>query len=197
MHNWIVLFVEGETEVEFYKKLIAHIRNECQSTSVNIKFECKNVKGIGGFKKEALRKFLKEIVPKLKKDDICTIALCRDTDIFEYSAKPPIKWETVRNDFKANGAKKVIEIKAKHSIEDWFLHDLDGILDFLNLPKGTKASGKNGCEKIKYLYRKANKMYYKGVKSKNLIDHLDMGKIISKEQQQLKVLLDILEYSVD
>ena len=49
MGKCLVLFVEGETEVEFYKQVIAHAR----------KMHPRNVGGVGGFKSIALRKFTK------------------------------------------------------------------------------------------------------------------------------------------
>ena len=157
----LIIFVEGYTEIEFYKKIIEEAKQHRTGKTFNTYIEYENVKGVGGFKNNALRKFIKSI--KLKYDKNCefNIALCRDTDIFEIAEKPPIDWKSVEKAFYDNGAQKVIHIKAKRCIEDWFLYDLDGILDFLHLPKNTKPNGGNGCEKHKSLFRKVNKIYYK------------------------------------
>ena len=92
--------------------------------------EYRNVRGVGGFKSIALRKFTKDI--KTKYDSNCefTIVLCSDTDVFDFAPKPPIKWDEVKKELKANGASKIIHVQAKRSIEDWFLYDLEGILNF-------------------------------------------------------------------
>ena len=65
MNKCLVLFVEGKTEVEFYKQLIRYIRECAASGKLNHKIICRSVNGIGGFKKEVNRIFLKEILPKL------------------------------------------------------------------------------------------------------------------------------------
>ena len=188
MDKCLVLFVEGDTEVEFYKHVIANARQKRESRKFDINIECKNVKGVGGFKSIALRKFVKEIRPRYGGKCEFSIALCRDTDVFELSAKPPINWEEVEREFYENGAKNVIHIKAKHSIEDWFLLDADGILSFLRLPQKTKISGGNGYEKLKKLFKLANKMYYKGMKSNGMVERLNIDKILQHIYTELEPL---------
>lgn len=191
MSKCLALFVEGDTEVEFYKAIIANARRQRPHQRFDIMIETKNVKGVGGFKSIALRKFIKEIKPKYDSNTEFIVALCRDTDVFDFSSKPPVKWKDVERDFQENGA-KVIHIKARHSIEDWFLIDAEGIITFLRLPKKTKISGENGYEKLKNLYKKANKMYYKGMKSNGMIDKLDIYKIAITVKDQLKPLFEVL-----
>ena len=137
MEKCLVLFVEGDTEVEFYKAVIAYAREKRVNKMFDTLIECRNVYGVGGFKNIALRKFVKEIKPKYGENVDFTVVLCSDTDVFELSSKPPIKWEDVERDFIDNGA-KVIHVKARHSIEDWFLADTEGIIAFLKLPKKRK-----------------------------------------------------------
>ena len=50
MSKCLVLFVEGETEVEFYKAVINFAREKRKDKKFDTKIECKNVYGIGGFK---------------------------------------------------------------------------------------------------------------------------------------------------
>lgn len=192
MNKCLVLFVEGDTEVEFYKRVILNARQKKVDERFDINIECKNVKGVGGFKNIALRKFIKEIKPKYGENYEFMIALCRDTDVFELSPKPPVKWDEVELAFKDNGAQKVIHIKAKRSIEDWFLFDIEGIISFLRLPKKTKVSGKNGYDKLKKLFRKANKLYYKGMKSNGMVERLDIDKIAKNVYTELNPLYKIL-----
>ena len=133
MSKCLVLFVEGDTEVEFYKRVIANARDKRPDRRFDTSIECRNVNGVGGFKNIALRKFVKEIKPKYDEDCVFTVVLCSDTDVFELSQKPPVKWDEVRKDMIQKGASKVITVKAKHSIEDWLLYDADGIVSFLAL----------------------------------------------------------------
>ena len=79
-----------------------------------------------------------------------------------------MNWDEVRNDLISAGAHDVILVRAKKSIEDWFLYDSDSIVSFLRLKKGGKITGSNGYDKLKRLYKKANKMYFKGMQSNGM-----------------------------
>ena len=60
----------------------------------------------------------------------------------------------MKKDFKNAGADKLIEIIADKTIEDFFLYDIDGIKNYLNLGKSYKVSFKNnGLEVIKKMVR--------------------------------------------
>ncbi len=192
MNKCLVLFVEGDTEIEFYKQLVANIRKLRSEDRFDTNIEYRNVRGVGGFKSIALRKFVKEIKPKYEDDCNFTIVLCSDTDVFEFASKPPIKWDEVKRELINNGASKIIHVQAKRSIEDWFLCDLEGILAFLRLNKNTKVSGKSGYDKLQRLYKQANKVYYKGIKSNGMIEHLDMEKIANAVKDQLNPLYKAL-----
>ncbi len=58
MSKCLVLFVEGDTEVEFYKQVIANARKLHPTGRFDTNIEYRNVKGVGGFKSIALRKYL-------------------------------------------------------------------------------------------------------------------------------------------
>ena len=64
MCKCLVLFVEGDTEVEFYKQVVANARKLHPAGRFDTNIEYRNVRGVGGFKSIALRKFTKEIKPK-------------------------------------------------------------------------------------------------------------------------------------
>lgn len=177
MSKCLVLFVEGDTEVEFYKQVVANARKLHPAGRFDTNIEYRNVRGVGGFKSIALRKFIKEIKPKCDDDCEFTIVLCSDTDVFDFAPKPPIKWDEVKKELTDNGASKIIHVQAKRSIEDWFLYDIEGILGFLRLGKNTKVSGKNGYDKLQRLYKQANKVYYKGIQSNGMIGRLDIERL--------------------
>ncbi|SHK96327.1 hypothetical protein [Hespellia stercorisuis] len=192
MNKCLVLFVEGDTEVEFYKQVVANARKINPMGRFDTNIEYRNVKGVGGFKNIALRKFVKEIKPKYLDDCEFTIVLCSDTDVFEFASKPPIKWNDVKNELENNGASKIIHVQAKRSIEDWFLNDIEGILKFLRLNKKTKVSGKNGYDKLQRLYKQANKVYFKGIQSDGMIARLNIEKIAGAVKDQLNPLYKAL-----
>lgn len=192
MSKCLVLFVEGDTEVEFYKQVIANARKLHPAGKFDTYIEYRSVGGVGGFKNIALRKFIKQVKTKYDNDCEFTVVLCSDTDVFEFASKPPIKWNEVKKELEANGAKKVIHVQAKRSIEDWFLYDLEGILKFLRLAKNIKVSGKNGYDKLQRLYKQANKIYIKGNKSNGMIAHLDIDKIADEVKDQLNPLYKVL-----
>ncbi|MGN0272752.1 MAG: hypothetical protein ACI4DL_08340 [Lachnospiraceae bacterium] len=194
MSKCLVLFVEGDTEVEFYKQVIANARKLHPAGRFDTNIEYRNVGGVGGFKSIALRKFTKEIKPKYEDNCEFTIVLCSDTDVFEFASKPPIKWNEVKKELIANGANNIMHVQAKRSIEDWFLYDVEGILGFLRLSKNTKVSGKNGYDKLQRLYKQANKVYYKGIQSNGMIGRLNIEKIADAVKDQLNPLYKV-EYT--
>ncbi len=193
MNKCIVLFVEGQTEVEFYNKIISYIREQLPNKKFDVKINCINVEGVGGFKKEALKKFKKEIKIKYKNHQFI-IFCCLDSDVFEGSQQPPINLNKIQKDLKINGANKVFIIQAVHTIEDWFLIDIESILSFLKLKPTTNINGKNGLDKMKTIYKKANKTYIKGGNTKDFIEKLNINKIIQNEEvkEKLKPLFDEL-----
>lgn len=192
MNKCLVFILEGDTEKEFYKYLVQYIKKKHQVTKFSTQIEYLVVKGVGCFKKIAGRKFEKDVKKKYGSDCEYTVVLCRDTDVFELSPKPPVKWKDVKKDFLEKGASRVIDVKAKHSIEDWFLYDLDGIAKFLKVETPKNLKGKNGYEKLQNLYKKANKVYYKGSKSNGLIQKLSMDVICQNVDRELKPLYTAL-----
>lgn len=187
----IIFFAEGDTEIEFYKKVIQHLHNKKGRFNIDkILFE--NIKGITNYKNRINRIFNKRTIVEYPNYEFI-VFLCYDTDVFEYEQHPKINWKDIEKDLDANGAIKIIHLKAKNSIEDWFLKDKNNIIKFLKLPKETKLKGKNGQEKIKNLFKKANRTYVKGQKCEGFIDNLDMEVILQEAPKELKAIYKILE----
>ena len=134
MSKCLVLFVEGDTEVEFYKQVVANARKLHPAGRFDTNIEYRNVRGVGGFKSIALRKFTKEIKPKYGDDCEFTIVLCSDTDVFDFAPKPPIKWDEVKKDLANSGAAKVIHVQANavvlaarpkpKAVQRWIVHPI-------------------------------------------------------------------------
>lgn len=204
----LIVFVEGDTEKEFYKKLLEHLKAECPNQKYpfdHVKQE--NAKGIGNFRTGIVRKFrnLKNQIIKIennkykskKQKDIDDfdfyVILAYDTDVFEFANKPPVNWAEVEKALRKEGAKEVIHIKACHCIEDWFLSDKDGVLRFLNLCVSTKINGSNGLERLKAAFKKGNKVYIKGKAAKGFVEALDIDLIANEHWSELKPLCDLLQ----
>ena len=79
-------------------------------------------------------------------DDDINVILCIDTDVFEFVKKPPVDKTAVKKSIEEAGAKKVCYIEARHSIEDWFLEDFEGVVSYLRLPRGTVRPKGKGQE---------------------------------------------------
>jgi len=184
----VTLFVEGPTEIEFYKAIIKYA-HDVMGAPFNCSFELIDMQGIGNFKDNALRKF-KALRKKHPNDDFYAL-LCIDTDVFQFSKKPPINKTTVKKSIENAGAQKVYYIEAKLSIEDWFLADFDGVISYLGLPKNTKRPKGKGQEVLKKLFMDAKRVYVKGHNTENFIKALDIGKIMKANCDPLKILCRI------
>lgn len=192
MDRYVVIFVEGETEEELYKNyIIPSIRNSLPNKRLNLDIKIFNVRGAGGFKADVITKF-KNLKKENKNKDFIVV-MCYDTDIFEFAAIPPINWNSVEASMMKFGASKVIQIKARKSIEDWLLYDTIGICKWLRIKEPSKINGKNGYEKIQSLFKKGNKIYIKGRKVSGLLERLDIQKITESTKKELEPLIDILK----
>lgn len=175
----VVIFIEGDTEVEFYKELVRIIREHCGGR-LNCSVETINAAGIGQYKRKVLGIFEKQIKSKAKYDNAdFYIALCYDQDVFELEKNPPVNWNAVKKEFFRSGAREVCQIKAVRSIEDWFLCDTAGVLRYLKLPADTKLPGGRGASRLEALFRSRNRVYIKGNRTAGLVQALDVEKILS------------------
>jgi len=179
----VCLYTEGATDKVFYDRLLDYIKTK----SANGKFIVDQIKkiniaGIGNFKKKLLNKFKKEIDINKYKDYKKIVVLCYDNDVFEFNPNPPMNRQELEKELINSGAEKVIHCVAKHSIEDIFLKDIDNIVKSLNLNKSIiKNLQGSGYEKMKYIYKKANRVYVKGENVENFVYSLNMEKICNNQ----------------
>lgn len=172
----IVLFVEGSTEIEFYKAVIKRA-HDLMSAQFNTTVRYVDMCGIGNYKKDAVRKFRK-LKGKYDKGTCFSAFLCYDSDVFKFAKRPPINRKEVRTALKNEGISKVIDIVADSSIEEWFLQDMLGVISYLKLPNKTKRPRGNGQEALTQLFKKGKKIYVKGGKTEGFINRLDIEKIM-------------------
>ena len=212
----IILLVEGATEVEFYTKIRSILLNRYPKTDKYQFLPPINVKGIGNFKIRASRQFdhavqkfeadrKKDSKQKTKKKDVKIkyqyhAFMCIDTDVLDSSArtakfsqKPPINEDDKKQRIQEkNGTPHFI--KAEYSIEDWFLEDKKGIMEFLQNPKLPKFStNQSGAEKLKAIFKAGNKVYTKGTSCKGFIDCLNIDMILTNHKNEFEELIDILK----
>lgn len=186
----IIVYTEGETELEFYDEVLRNIKEKYRLTKFNAdKVIKKCLKGIAKFDKKLLKKFEHEIIPKYSNYEII-VFLCYDTDVFECSTNPPVDWNNVEKVLIKLGASQVIHIRAERCIEDLFLLDLPGICNFLRINEVKKITGKNGVDKMQQLFDKGNRVYQKGYTCAGFINCLNMEKIIENSQKMLQPFIN-------
>lgn len=185
-----LIFVEGDTEVDFYNKMKEHLR---QKLGGRLACEVKihNLKGVGQYQNIAQRIFEKRVKVDYPPEEYrYHVFLCYDTDVFEYAKKPPVDWPKVIKMLKELGAHEVLRVEAKTSIEDWFLLDIEGLRSFLKIPRKVKLSGYKGQNGLRQLFLKANRTYIKGIRCAGLVDALDMSVIFPEICGQIHTICE-------
>lgn len=194
MKEYIVIFVEGETEKEFFSYLLNFYKTK---SSTNLRpYKIINLKGIGNFSSKLSSKLKNDVKVKIdtKGDVVFAVCCAYDTDVFELKAKPPVNWSKVKTDITKLEINRFVQVKAKRMIEDWFLKDIDGLCRFLKIKMRTNLSGKDGFTKIKTIFKSGNRIYLKGTYCHKFMDDLDILKIrnsIKKELEEFEKLLNV------
>lgn len=188
----ICLFVEGDTEIVFYKELVKYIHMKTEN-KFNFSIDFYNIKGIGNFKVRACRKMRNIINTSKKNKEDHYVILCVDNDVFEFSEYPPVNLEETLVGIKNAGAVDTTKVVAEQSIEDWFMYDKEGILNYLGLQINIKNKYNVGIKNIEYFFKLKNKVYIKGKKAEGFIEALDMKKILSNICNQIKPLCKFME----
>lgn len=189
--SFVILFVEGETEKEFYDTLIHFYKGRSKKPITDSKVY--NIKGIGRFESKVTSKLKYEIIPRHPKIKL-KVVCCYDSDVFDLAQKPPVNWKLVNKKVNELGVNEFVEIVAIKMIEDWFLKDIKGLCKYLNIPVPKKLEGKNGYEKMKRLFKKGAKpkVYQKGSNSHKFVPNLNISAIRESVKEELKMLEDAL-----
>lgn len=185
----VVIFVEGDTDKVFFEALIAYYRQNCNAIN---SCEIYNLRGVSRYTSKIVGKLENDICPNaIKKGNKVEAVCCSyDTDVFEFSERPTVNWEKVRKEVNRIGIRRFCEIKVKSMMEDWLLEDLDGLCSYLKIDKPSSIQGKNGFDKIKILFRKANRMYLKGTSIQQFIKIIDIKRI---RDRRLSALIELEE----
>lgn len=185
-----LLFVEGDTEKEFYTKLAESYLHGIPKAIINLH-------GIYNVHRNVLGKT--EAFLHLHNDATVRIYCCIDRESRDHN--PPLDIDDLRSTLKDDqDFKRVLSadaIIATQMIESWFFYDIEGIYKFLKIPRNLRNPTKyNPPEKFTHLdlsklFSRYSKTYIKGRKCADFINNLNLAKIYS-ECIELKVGLDLI-----
>lgn len=195
MSQYALLLVEGATEESFYHNIVSELRNINNGSFDEIKIKIKNLKGIGNYKCDAVNFFNRyKISEKITKDDLITVFLCYDKDVFSQPSKmPPVDMRSVAKALKEAGATNVIRIVASASIEDWFIIDKQGLKNYFGSRIRDKELVGVGQVVIKNLMKKyKHTVYIKGQRVEGFLSKLNIRTIMSSNCKNIKPLCKTL-----
>lgn len=171
-----LIFVEGDTEEEFYTKLAKLYLSGISKTIINLH-------GIYNVHRKILGKT--EAFLHRHSDKYVRIYSCIDRESRDHN--PPLDIVDLRLTLKEqrdfNRVLSADAIIATQMIESWFFYDIEGIYKFLKVPRGLKNLTKyKPPEKFTHLdlsklFARFGKTYIKGRKCANFINQLDLRKI--------------------
>ena len=191
----VVIFVEGDTDQIFFDGLLEYYRK--QSTTPVHSCEVKNLKGVSRYTSKVTGKLQNEICPKALKKGLEVKAVCcsYDTDVFEFAERPVVDWKKVEREVKMLGIKEFCQVRVERMIEDWILDDMKGLMKFLRLTEMPKLSGNNAFDKIQLLFKRANKVYFKGISIKSFVGTIDYAAVRKCRKAALDELEQLLKIS--
>ncbi len=171
-----LIFVEGDTEEEFYTKLLRDYLTGIPKSVLNLN-------GIYNVHRKVMGKT--ENFLHKHKDCVVRVYCCIDRESRDHN--PPLDIEDLRKSLSGNkDFKRVLSadaIIATQMIESWFFYDLEGIYKFLKVPRKERNPSRfTPPEKFTHIhlskfFERYDKTYIKGHKSANFISNLDLGKI--------------------
>lgn len=172
-----LIFVEGDTEIEFYTKFAELYLRGVPKAIINLH-------GIYNVHRNVLGRteaFLHQHC------DVCLrIYCCIDRESRDHN--PPLDIDELRTTLgERKDFKRVLSadaIVATQMIESWFFYDIEGIYKFLKVPRSLRSLTKfTPAEKFTHvdlsrLFARFGKTYIKGRKCANFISHLDLERIL-------------------
>jgi hypothetical protein len=103
----------------------------------------------------------------------------------------------VEREVKALKIQNFCQIKVERMIEDWILDDIAGLSRYLKLNEVPKLSGDNAFNKIQTLFKRANKVYLKGISIKGFVGEMDFTPIRKCRKSALSELETLLNVNID
>lgn len=188
-NSLVIIFCEGESERVFYQKLITHLEKQFGKRKKPV--VSYSVSGISRFSAKALAKFRFDIMaayPGYRYE----VFFAYDSDVFELGKKPPVDWKVLETGFLKHGAHSVSHLIAVSTLEDWLVRDSMGICRNLKIKHPAKIKGGTGLEKIKNIYKMADKIYQKGYGLDKLLNDLDFNLIYRNIENEVRSLKETI-----
>lgn len=188
--QFALIFVEGDTEVEFYTSMLRTYVADVPKYLFNLK---------GNY--NAPRKVLGKTEDFLHRHKGCfaRVYCCIDRESRDHN--PPLDIvdlrKILREDSDFNRLLSADAIISTQVIESWYFYDLEGIYKFLKVPKSQRNPARFAPpEKFTHihlakLFERYGKTYIKGHRSANFISNLDLAKIYTN-CNELKDGLDLI-----
>lgn len=171
---------EGKTEIVFFSRIFKEVL-------VDKKFKVihKNLNGVTGITKKvkaALRGFLED--PNYTDRGIIHVLVAYDRDGAR-SVEGRLDLDVLRKDFlNLERIGSIEEVVATEDMESWLFHDIEGLYQYLNVPKKQQQKKRysnvdsTNCALLSELFRKhRGEFYRKGENARPVIDALDIHKI--------------------
>lgn len=190
-----LLLVEGDTDILFYKRIKNIFPKEYRVT-------IRKVGGVYNINKKTINGIVNYV--RQHKDEKIRVYCCLDRDS-RYREVPEFDIKKVKKYIKGEKIKSVLSIdliKATQQIESWFFHDIEGIYQFLKVPRAQrnlsafKPPEKFGYKDLQRLFERYGKTYNKGEKAASFINHLNIEKIVSK-CKELREGVQLVQSHVD
>ncbi len=204
----VAFILEGDTEKVFYLTLLKHLCGKYNGISINKQTD--NNSGeifytIGNAEHSVLIKF--NVVGTISqitnsgswfekrcygqhKSLTWTVFLCYDTDNYTPNISKFYEddWKELRKNISKRKSCSIIDLAAQADIEDIMLVDADGVFKFLDMSPIPIPSGSKGKAKMKKIFRakKLGCAYHEGSRAEDLINALDLDKIISNSPVPLE-----------
>jgi len=161
-----ILFIhEGHTEIVFYKRVF-----EVYLAGRNMKMYWDNLKGLSDINKDTdrfIRRFLAN--KKYAEKTEIHVFVAYDREGKRKDTDTALNVEQLRKDHtqkRKSRIKTIEQIVATQDLESWFFHDINGIYDYLNVPKKDRTFRVHNVENLNNkdlaaLFRKHGKVYGK------------------------------------
>ncbi len=194
--NSILFLYEGETELEFYRKIF-----DLYIPKRKIQIRSKNLEGIRKINKKVKNAIFSYLDNYSERNKI-HVLIAHDR---EGTRDTPSCFNArlLHQELKNKNIKRIVcikEIIATQDIESWFFNDIIGIYKFLKVPRSqrnlksysnTESTNNRTLARLFYRY---NKYYYKGKRVEGFINNLDIEKIYNSTpdlQKGIKYIISL------
>jgi hypothetical protein len=181
-----LLLLEGDTEEEFYRKV-------AQEKFPRQRKAFKNIKGNYNINGKIVSAAIQ--YSRSNPDDQFDVYVCIDQERLGY---PAYNHKLVHSELcKLHNFGKLLPVIAVLMIESLFFIDIEGIYRHLRTKKSLRNSEKYSLfRKLKHqdiskLFKQSNCVYIKGTRCENLVNSLDINKIVSKAKELSSMIHNI------